>query len=175
MRKVALEEMSPCQPPLETPKCPASRAAGWSIKPRSLVCAAAFFTAALHFWLPSVAIHFVRGGDYGVFDMLLTSILCPAAASIAFAVLCLLPWDGSLARKASMFLLGIWVWGLPSMMVAATFSGRGLHGFGLSDVGLFVFAWACFVVSTPMMAIYDGSLLALLVTTLVLTVIMIGG
>jgi hypothetical protein len=163
--------MSPRQPAIEKPERPAGRAAGWSMNRRSLVCAATFLAAGLVFWLPSVAIHFYARDDYGVLDMLLTSIACPAAASIAFAVLCLLPWDGSLTRKAALFLLGVWVWGLPSMIVSATFSGGGLRTLG--GVGEFVVMWALFAVTTPMMATYDGSLVALVFTTLILGATMI--
>ena len=70
-----------------------------------------------------------------------------------------------------MFLLGVWMWGPPSMMVGAAFSGGSLHT--LSDLGGFVFAQVFFVVSTPMMATYDGSLVALLIVTCVLTILLV--
>ncbi len=66
------------------------------------------------------------------------------------------------------FLLGVWGWGPPFMFVGATFSGGGLHT--LSDLGGLLLLWAFFPVSTPMMATYDGSLVALLITTLMLVV-----
>jgi hypothetical protein len=155
--------MNPYESPSEIPARPADPAVGWSITPQSLVCVAAFSTVALAFWLPSVVIHFLRRGDYGVFDVLLTSVACPAAAGTVFTVLCLLKWKRSVTWRALMSLLGVWISGPPSMMVSATFSGGGLHT--LKNPGEFLSLWAFFVVSTPMMATYDSSLVALLIIT----------
>ncbi len=141
------------------------------VNKRACVCAAVYFAAALTFWFPSVLIHAMRGPRFGVLDVLVLSIACPAIAGIVFAVLCVAGWDCSLAWRTSMFLLGVWMWGPPSMIVSATFSGGGLHT--LSDPGAFQFLSLCFVVSTPMMATYDGSLVALFIVTCVLAIFLV--
>jgi hypothetical protein len=127
--------------------------------------------AALAFWLPSVAIHSILGDRFGVGGVLLTTIACPAVAVVVFAVVCLLEKDMSPVRCALWFLLGVWGWGPPCMFVGAAFSGGGLHT--LSDLGGVLLLWAFFPVSTPMMATYDGSLVALLTTTVMLVAIMV--
>ena len=68
-----------------------------------------------------------------------------------------------------MLLLGVWMLGPPSMMVSATFSGGGLHRLSLEGI---LFLLVSFVVSTPMMATYDGSLVALLIVTSGLAVLL---
>ena len=136
------------------------------VSKRDWVFAAVFFQAALAFWLPSIVVHAMRGPRFGVLDMMIISVACPGTAAIVFAALSLLERRCSLAWRASTFLLGVWIWGPPSMMVGGAFSGGGLHA--LSDLGGFVFVWACFVVSTPMMATYDGSLFALFIITVLL-------
>lgn len=170
-----MEEVNANQPPLETPKRRlAGRGAHLGISRQTLLRTAICFAAALiGFWLPSVAIHIALGPRYGVAGVLLTTIACPAVSGIVFTALCLPEWDCSLARRAFLFLLGVWIWGPPSMLVGAAFSGGGLHTLG--DLGGFLLLWAFFVLSTPMMATYDGSLVALLLTTLVLAVLMIIG
>ena len=141
------------------------------VSKRDWVCAAVFLVDALAFWLPSVVVHFMHGPRFGVLDVVIISVACPGTAAIAFAALCLLEWGCSLAWRASIFLLGVWFWGPPSMTVAAAFLGGGPHT--LSDLGGFVFLWALFPVTTPMMATYDGSLFALFIITCIFAVLLI--
>jgi hypothetical protein len=114
------------------------------------------------FWLPSMVIHALRGQVFSALDVLTISIACPGAATTLFVILCCLQWNCSLARRASMFLLGVWMLGPASMTVAATFSGGGLQATNVAGVLL---RSLTFFVSTPLMATYDGSLLALLLLT----------
>jgi hypothetical protein len=138
---------------------------------RARVCAGTFFTAGLAFWLPSVVLHAMRGPRFGVFDMLVLSVASPGTACVVFVALCAVGWGCSLAWRVSMFLLGIWMLGPPSMTFGATFSGGGLSV--PSSLGELVFLLACFAVSTPMMATYDGSLFALFIVTCVFAVLLI--
>ena len=160
--------------PAETPRPRfLGRVVRWSMNRKALARTAAFFAAAIGFWLPSIVIHFIFGPRYGVVGVLLTTIACPAAAAIVFTALSFFDWDYSLARRAFWFLLGVWMWGPPSMLVSASFSSGGPHM--LTEAGECLVMWALFVVTTPMMATYDGSLVALLVATLALGVVMIKG
>ena len=140
------------------------------VSKRDCVFAAVFFQSALAFWLPSIVVHAMRGPRFGVLDMIIISVACPGTAAIVFAALCWLERGRSLARRASTFLLGVWIWGPPSMTVSAAFSKGVLHA--LSDLGGFVFLWAFFPVTTPMMATYDGSLFALIMITCVFVILL---
>ena len=141
------------------------------VSKRDWVFAAVFFQAALAFWLPSIVVHAMRGPRFGVLDMMIISVACPGTAAIVFAALSLLERGCSLAWRASTFLLGVWIWGPPSMTVSAAISKGGLHM--LSDLEGFVFLWAFFPVTTPMMATYDGSLFALIMTTCIFAVLLV--
>ena len=141
------------------------------VSKRDFLYVAVVLVGALAFWLPSIVVHAMRGSRFGVVDVAIISVACPGIAVIAFAALCLLEGGCSLAWRAAIFLLGVWFWGPPSMMVSAAFSGGGLHT--LSDPGGFVILWAIFPVSTPMMAAYDGSLFALIVITCVFAALLV--
>ena len=86
-------------------------------------------------------------------------------------LLCLIEWDCSLTRRASLFLLGVWMWGPLAMLVSARFSGGGLHW--MSDVKGSIFVFVMFPISTPMMATYDGTLPALIIFTSLFTLIIV--
>ncbi|MBI2297842.1 MAG: hypothetical protein HYU66_02620 [Armatimonadetes bacterium] len=131
------------------------------------------FTAAIVFWLPAIGFHALSGEGFDALAGILLTVACPAVAYAVFKALCG-PLPGcSLRTKAAAFLLGIWIWGLPCMMVGATFSGGGFST--RTDPTEFLFMWASFPITTALFATYDGTLFALGGTTLALLVVLIRG
>jgi hypothetical protein len=128
---------------------------------------------AFSFWSPDVLLQAIRGGNLSTSDWHLITYACPAVAAITYSLVFV--WNRSQGSRSNISLrmvLGIWVSGPLAMMVGASF-GRG--GFATHDS--FVFAVISVIVGTIlfpfatfMMATYDGSLFALLLTTALLVV-----
>ena len=127
--------------------------------------ASAFAAAALSFWSPIILARLVFGQDLSV---LLTVVPLTLALPV---LLCLVldllgQWQaGTRPRLALAMIAGMWASGPFCMMLALTFTpGEGFHqADAWSSVGL---GTALFPVYTFMMATYEGSLFALLLTTL---------
>jgi hypothetical protein len=127
----------------------------------------AFTTAALAFWLPVVFARLVFGEDLGV---LLTIVPLTLALPVllCFSLDLLAQWLAApRLRLAVAMMAGIWASGPFFMTLALTVTpGEGFHQAGAwSSLGL---GTALFPVYTFMMATYEGSLFAILLTTLAL-------
>src|SRR5437764_4689233 len=80
-------------------------------------------------WTPDVALHLYRGYDFTGRDVLLVSVLMPAAVVAFYAVLINL--RGKSGRKPSLavfMLVGVWLLGSCAMMIGATPGGGGFSG-----------------------------------------------
>jgi hypothetical protein len=121
----------------------------------------AFFTAGISFWLPSIVRHAIRGEAFSAADVALLSVACPILAAIAFFALHAIAWTCSLRRRAGMFLLGVWFWGPPCTLLSGSWTGTPLES--LASLAIL---WLLFPLTTLMLAAYDGTLLALIVTSL---------
>jgi hypothetical protein len=127
------------------------------------------FVGGLAFWLPSMMLHCLHGDRFGVVDVILTSVVCPAFAGVVLGFLRFSHPKYSLTRLASWFILGVWAWGPPAMLTSAGFSGGGVRGIG--SLAGFLLVWLVFPLSTPILATYDGSLFALALMTLAVGVV----
>jgi hypothetical protein len=131
--------------------------------------ARAFAAGALAFWSPVIIARFAFGEDLGVLltiaplTLVLPVLVCLALDSLAQW------WDGPRPRLALAMITGIWATGPFFMMLALTFTpGEGFHQAGAwNSVGL---GTALFPVYTFMMAAYEGSLFAVIFTTIGLIV-----
>jgi len=119
------------------------------------------------FWIPSIVIHGIRGGDFGASrsDIILVTLLPIITAVLTLQILARFQ-VGPLSRAsiASWMLLGVWFSGPLCMMISATFS----HGGFLSSEAWRSLASATllFVPYTFVMSTYDATLGALLVVTI---------
>lgn len=118
----------------------------------------------LIFWVPDVLLHWLRGMLFSRWDVLPLTVLLPV---IACTVLMLF-WKRSQQRddrspEAFAAVAGIWILGPAMMSLGWISSSAHFAGFR------FVFVCtAVFPICTPMMSTYDGTLLALLITTALL-------
>lgn len=125
------------------------------------------------FWLPSTILHMLRGSDFAfVHWTLLLYIQTFATLATLLAVWFLYRTARtdrkakSVRRIALCMLLGIWVLGPFFLSVNATFSGGGFARKG-GWLGV-ILATLFFPVMTPLLSVYDGSILNLSIDTLLL-------
>ena len=117
-------------------------------------------SATLAFWIPSILLHALSPnfGTLGEPLLILTFIL---PLSVFSAILIFRGDHPHVSAMSS--LAGIWLSGPACMMISATFTGGG---FCQADAWKnLVFATIAFPVFTFMMSAYDGTLLALVLTT----------
>lgn len=123
---------------------------------------------ALTFWLPVVLAHWVFGELGILLTATLLTLVLPVLLCLALDFLAQW-WTVPRPKLFLAMIAGIWSTGPFFMMMSLTFTpGEGFHAPGAwSSVGL---ETALFPLSTFMMATYEGSLLAVLLTTVSLTV-----
>jgi hypothetical protein len=127
------------------------------------------FIGGLIFWVPSVLVHWIRGTRFSGFDILGLSILLPTTTCLFFASHWW-PWrkPGGRLSQGLFALLGIWLLGPLMLLISATFSGGG---FSKPDGWqTFLLMTRSFPAFTFMMSTYDGTLGALLLTTVLLPI-----
>jgi hypothetical protein len=133
-----------------------------------IVCAFVYvFVGGIIFWTPSVAMHASRGYKIRGLDMFILTLLLPLITLVGLAIFRKLrPERSDHAFIACSMLLGIWVLASLFILVGASFStGKplGAEGWKLVSIGMVLFPIFTFEIST-----YDGTLLAVLLITLVL-------
>lgn len=119
------------------------------------------------FWAPSVFLHWLRAYRFSRWDVLGLTVLLPITTGLVLAI----DWKRFLKTEnrlsaALLALLGIWLFGPLMMSVSATFSGGGMsqpEGWHFALLGTCLFPVFTFIMST-----YDGTLAALLLTTVLL-------
>jgi hypothetical protein len=128
----------------------------------------AFAAGAFSFWLPVVLARLVFGELGILLTVTLLTLVLPVILCLALDFLAQW-WTMPRPKLVLAMITGIWLTGPFFMMLSLTFTrGEGFHAPGAwSSVGL---ETALFPLSTFMMATYEGSLLAVLLTTLALTV-----
>ena len=121
---------------------------------------------ALAFWAPDVFIHAIRRYAFSGLDVLIVTVLSPLTLFfVLFRSLTLFQLQAG--RSAIRMLIGIWVLGGLFMMIGASFSGGGFAGPGIRET-LSLILMSLLPIYTFMMATYDGSLGALILTSLAL-------
>jgi len=126
---------------------------------------------AVLFWTPDVVLHGLAAGKFSGRHVLILTYGLPLVVLTSLLLIGRFRWTENRKLIAPFVLLGIWLAGGLAMTIGATFSGGGFatsggwKGLGLGAIPPF----------TLMMASYDGSLFALLLTTLCLFTIWLVG
>lgn len=127
----------------------------------------------ISFWLPDLALHFLRRGRFAGIDMFALTLLLPLFSFLAFNLTWKLRTVGISRRLASAaMMLSIWLSGPFFMSAGATFSGGGFAKPGawrIVQLETAVFPFAMFIDSA-----YNGSLFALGIVTLYLGILVLG-
>lgn len=125
---------------------------------------------ALAFWGPDVVVHAVSRYSFNGLGVLAVTVGCPL---VLFSTL--FPFARSVqvspGRTAIRMLLGIWLFGGLFMMAGASFSGGGFSTPDGVLGGFTVALMSLLPIYTFIMATYDGSLGALLLSSIVLVFI----
>ncbi len=125
------------------------------------------FVGGAAFWSPDVLLHAYRGYGFSGRDSLLLSVLLPWALVACYGILLWLRGGRGIAPSIAFFMLvGVWILGSLGMMIGASFSGGGFAMPG-AEVWV-VIALGILPPYTFIMATYDGSLLGLLVATVLM-------
>lgn len=119
------------------------------------------------FWTPNIAVHWIRGYRFSNFDVIGLTILLPATTYFFFRfVLWPLRKESGRFSEAWFAVLGIWIAGPSMLTLSASFCGGGLSQPGAWH--FFVIGTLLFPVFTLMMSTFDGTVFALLLTSLLL-------
>jgi hypothetical protein len=124
----------------------------------------------LVFWTPNVAVHWIIGYRFSGFVVIGLTVLLPATTILFFRTFLWpsLKQEGRLSQ-ALFAVLGIWITGPSMLTFSSSFCGGGLSQ---PDAWrFFVFGTLLFPVFTFVMSAYDGTLFALLLTTLLLPIL----
>jgi hypothetical protein len=124
----------------------------------------------LVFWTPNVVVHWIIAYRFSGFVVIGLTVLLPATTIFFFRmILWPSPKQQSRLSQALFAVLGIWVAGPSMMTFSSSFCGGG---FSQPDAWrFFVFGTLLFPVFTFVMSAYDGTLFALLLTTLLLPIL----
>ena len=125
------------------------------------------FGGGLFFWLPSIVLHFWRGQSFWRVDVLVLTVVLPAfAAASAIAVKRFWRSDRPRSFAPLAIFLGIWLLGPAATFLDATWSGGGFTKAGAW--GNLLLLTAIFPAGTFIGSAYDGSLLGLLIASVIL-------
>lgn len=125
---------------------------------------------ALVFWTPNIVVHWIIAYRFSGFVVIGLTVLLPAV-TILFFRLFLWPTlkQESRLSPALFAVLGIWIAGPSMLTFSASFCGGGLTQ---PDAWrFFVFGTLLFPLFTFVMSAYDGTVFALLLTTLLLPIL----
>lgn len=122
------------------------------------------------FWTPNVVVHWIIAYRFSGFDVIGLTVLLPATTILFFRTV---SWPSlkqeSRLSPALFAVLGIWITGPSMLTFSSSFCGGGLSQ---PDAWrFFVFGTLLFPVFTFVMSAYDGTLFALLLTTLLLPIL----
>lgn len=121
------------------------------------------------FWTPNVAVHWVRGYRFTVYDAIALALILPVLTYLFFRVLwSMVGKQGSRLSSALFAVLGIWIAGPSMLTFSETFCGGGLSQPGAWH--FFVFGTLLFPLFTLILSTYDGALFAVLLATVLLPV-----
>jgi hypothetical protein len=122
------------------------------------------------FWTPNIVVHWISGYRFSGFEVLGLTILLPATTYLFFRTV---SWPSLNQERrlsqAAFAVLGIWIFGPSMLTFSASFCGGGLTQ---PDAWrFFAFGTLLFPLFTFVMSAYDGTLFALLLTTVLLPVL----
>jgi hypothetical protein len=124
----------------------------------------------LVFWTPNVVVHWIIAYRFSGFVVIGLTVLLPATTIFFFRMISWpSPKQQSRLSQALFAVLGIWIAGPSMLTFSSSFCGGGLSQ---PDAWrFFVFGTLLFPVFTFVMSAYDGTLFALLLTTLLLPIL----
>jgi len=125
---------------------------------------------AFVFWAPNVMVHWIVAYRFSGFVVIGLTVLLPAVTILFFRVVL---WPSlkqeSRLSPALFAVLGIWIAGPSMLTFSSSFCGGGLTQ---PDAWrFFVFGTLLFPLFTLVMSAYDGTVFALLLTTLLLPIL----
>jgi hypothetical protein len=125
---------------------------------------------ALVFWTPNVVVHWIIAYRFSGFVVIGLTVLLPAVTILFFHAFLWPSLKQESRLSAALFaVLGIWITGPSMLTFSASFCGGGLTQ---PDAWrFFVFGTLLFPLFTFVMSAYDGTLFALLLTTLLLPIL----
>jgi hypothetical protein len=121
------------------------------------------------FWTPNVAVHWVRGYRFTVYEAMGLALVLPAVTFLFFRVFWSAVGKQDERLSSALFaVLGIWIAGPSMLTFSETFCGGGLSQPGAWH--FFVFGTLLFPLFTLILSTYDGALFAVLLATVLLPV-----
>jgi hypothetical protein len=125
---------------------------------------------AFVFWTPNVVVHWIIAYRFSGFVVVGLTVLLPATTILFFRTFLWPSLKQESRLSAALFaVLGIWVSGPSMLTFSASFCGGGLTQ---PDAWrFFVFGTLLFPLFTFVMSAYDGTMFALLLTTLLLPIL----
>jgi hypothetical protein len=119
------------------------------------------------FWTPSIMLHAFKGAEFSLYHWWVLASVQPLTTLATFITMRFLRRASATPRRCALsMLLGIWILGPLCILISFTFDGGG---FANSGAWLdFLIATLLFPLFTPWLSLYDGSLMGLLLTSLLL-------
>jgi len=124
----------------------------------------------LVFWTPNVVVHWIIAYRFSGFVVIGLTVLLPATTIFFFRMISWpSPKQQSRLSQALFAVLGIWIAGPSMLTFSSSFCGGGLSQ---PDAWrFFVFGTLLFPVFTLVMSAYDGTVFAVMLTTLLLPIL----
>jgi hypothetical protein len=139
------------------------------VSTKQIACAT---VGSLAFWMPSVVVHAVVGPAFSSKDIRLIAYLQIIAMLAALGALWFLRGQNNAPKRIALWMLmGIWMLGPLWLFIGATFSEGGFAKEG-AWLALII-ATVLFPIFTLLLSVYDGSVVSLLVVTLLLALVCI--
>lgn len=124
------------------------------------------------FWSPSVLWHAFRTRNFSGIDVIVLTVFLPIVAIVCFEILWRLQSKvASRQLVARLIILGIWLFGPLFMRIGWNYTGGGGGSTDPDNLSSVITSIVLFPVYTFLMSGYDGTLMAVLMTTLLLILI----
>lgn len=119
------------------------------------------------FWVPSIILHALKGADFSLVKWEVLASTQSLSTLVVFVAMCFLRRRSTTPRSCARWMLvGIRVLGPLCLFISATFDGGGFaQDWAWLGVLMATFLFPLF---TPWLSLYDGSLIGLLISSLLL-------
>lgn len=125
-------------------------------------------TGSIAFWAPSTILHAVKGAEFSLSHWWVLASVQPLTTLATFIAIRFVRRKTTSPRRCALsMLLGVWILGPLFISINFTFDGGGFAQEGAWLDALVV--TLLFPLLTPWLSLYDGSLIGLLVTSLLLS------
>jgi hypothetical protein len=130
---------------------------------------------ALSFWLPDTLWHAARGANFNGVDVLAITFLLPLTLLVTFLFLTSGPTKEPSERVGLQLMLGVWMFGGFFIAVGSSFANGGFLGPDGFRGGVITTLIGFIPPFTFIMSAYDGSLGAIVLTTLAAVLVLVNG